>query len=115
MDERIRCVVYTGDYMSPEDIMAKVQRFFSFSSLAHLSLLTSLISQFGITLIREVQFVRLFTRTLLDGRHYPFLTIISQSLASMVLSFLSPLSFPPLFSLPTHSFPPLTISPTPYS
>ena len=68
--ESLRVVIYTGDVASAEEIIGKVK------------------SRFGIDLAgMPIEFVRLKLRHWVEAKRYPRLTLIGQSLGSMVLAF----------------------------
>lgn len=64
-----RCIIYTGDYdASPEDILSHAKE------------------KFNIVLPRKVEFIFLYKRSWVEAKHYPFFTLLGQSLGSMVLA-----------------------------
>ncbi|KAL6060340.1 asparagine-linked glycosylation protein [Balamuthia mandrillaris] len=79
-DERVQCVVYTGDEVEGREILQKAK------------------TRFGITLEREVRFVHLQKRSWVEASSWPRFTMIGQSLGSMVLGYEA------LSKLPPHLF-----------
>ncbi|XP_076051584.1 ALG11 alpha-1,2-mannosyltransferase [Oratosquilla oratoria] len=66
---RVKCYIYSGETTAtPEEILARAQQ------------------RFNVVLQQEVEFIPIRTRTLLEARHYPFLTLLMQSLGSVVVA-----------------------------
>lgn len=65
---KVKCYIYTGDIdATPEEILQRAQQ------------------RFNVVLPRNVEFIYLQTRTVIEAKHYPFLTLLMQSLASIIL------------------------------
>ncbi|XP_068205696.1 GDP-Man:Man(3)GlcNAc(2)-PP-Dol alpha-1,2-mannosyltransferase-like [Palaemon carinicauda] len=65
---KVKCYIYTGDTdATPQEILQKAQQ------------------RFNITLPRPVEFIFLNFRTLVEAKHYPMLTLLMQSLGSLLL------------------------------
>lgn len=74
----VRCVVYTGDRnANPQEILGKVQQ------------------RFGLYLIRDVQFVYLRLRCLVEAHRWPRFTLLGQNFGSMLLGLEALLKFCP--------------------
>ncbi|XP_066943800.1 GDP-Man:Man(3)GlcNAc(2)-PP-Dol alpha-1,2-mannosyltransferase [Macrobrachium rosenbergii] len=65
---KVKCYIYTGDTdATPQEILQKAQQ------------------RFNIVLPRPVEFIFLNCRTLVEAKHYPVLTLLMQSLGSLLL------------------------------
>lgn len=66
----VKIVIYTGDVnASPEEIIKRVE------------------TRLDIRLLREVEFVYLRRRKWLEHQRYPYLTLLAQSLGSLIVGF----------------------------
>lgn len=65
--ENVHCVVFTGDAATGTEILKKAEKSFS------------------IKIPKPIQFVHLKSRNLVEAKHYPYFTLLCQSLASVVL------------------------------
>ncbi|XP_063600803.1 GDP-Man:Man(3)GlcNAc(2)-PP-Dol alpha-1,2-mannosyltransferase-like [Penaeus indicus] len=76
--QHVKCYVYTGDIdVTPQEILQKAQQ------------------RFGVVLPRPVEFIFLQSRTVVEARHYPFLTLLMQSVGSVMLGGEALLKFRP--------------------
>lgn len=66
---KVKCYIYTGDTdATPQEILQKAQQ------------------RFNVVLPRPVEFIFLHCRTLVEAKHYPVLTLLMQSLGSVLLA-----------------------------
>jgi len=63
----VHCVVYTGDKASGHEILKRVEKCFN------------------IRLHKPVEFIQLKIRTLVEAKHYPYFTLLLQSVGSIIL------------------------------
>ena len=74
----MKCVVYTGDIgSSAEEILSKAEK------------------TFGISLPLKIEFVFLHRRAWVEAKRYPVLTLLGQSLGSMILGLEALIRHPP--------------------
>ncbi|XP_071524390.1 GDP-Man:Man(3)GlcNAc(2)-PP-Dol alpha-1,2-mannosyltransferase, partial [Panulirus ornatus] len=67
--QNVRCYVYTGDTdATPQQILQKAEQ------------------RFNVILPQPVEFIFLRSRTLVEAKHYPFITLMMQSLGSVILA-----------------------------
>ncbi|KAG7164956.1 GDP-Man:Man(3)GlcNAc(2)-PP-Dol alpha-1,2-mannosyltransferase-like [Homarus americanus] len=67
--QNVKCYVYTGDTdVTPQQILQKAQQ------------------RFNVVLPRPIEFIFLNSRTLVEAKHYPFLTLMMQSVGSVFLA-----------------------------
>nr|XP_045625193.1 GDP-Man:Man(3)GlcNAc(2)-PP-Dol alpha-1,2-mannosyltransferase-like isoform X1 [Procambarus clarkii] len=67
--QNVRCYIYTGDTdVTPQQILQKAQQ------------------RFNVILPRPVEFIFLQSRTLVEAKHYPFVTLLMQSIGSIILA-----------------------------